>query len=103
MNGKRGAGDGWHEATSGTITGELGFSNGDASACISRHPEKAIECSIHGDDMSAAGPKDALDWYNSELQKQYELDEGTRLGPGPTDTKEARMLNRITRWTPDGL
>ena len=53
--------------------------------------------------MSAAGPKDALDWYKQELQKHYELDEGARLGPGPTDTKEAKMLNRIVRWTSEGI
>ena len=62
MYGTRKAGDGWHEEISSTLTEKLGFSKGDASACIFRHPEKAIECSIHGDYLSAAGPKDALDW-----------------------------------------
>jgi len=103
MYGTRKAGDGWHEEISGSLTDKLGFSKGDASACIFRHPERAIECSIHGDDLSAAGPKDSLDWYKAELQKIYELDEGARLGPGPLDTKEAKMLNRIIRWTPEGI
>ena len=82
---------------------KLGFSKGDASACVFRHPERGIECSIHGDDLAAAGPKDALDWYKGELQKHYELDEGARLGPGPEDTKESKMLNRIVRWTSAGI
>ena len=103
MYGTRKAGDGWHEEISGTLMNKLGFSKGDASACIFRHPERAIECSIHGDDLSAAGPKDSLDWYKTELQKHYELEEGARLGPGSKDTKESKMLNRIVRWTPVGL
>ena len=37
------------------------------------------------------------------MQKYYEFDEGARLGPGPKDTKEARMLNRMVRWTPEGV
>jgi len=97
MYGARKAGDGWHEEISGTLTEKMGFYTGDASACISRHPEKAIECSIHGGDLSATGPNDALDWYKEELQKTYELEAGARLGPGPKDTKEARMLNRVAR------
>ena len=103
MCGTRKAGEGWHEYTSGTLMSKLGFPKGDASACISRHPDRAIECSIHGDDLSAAGPKDPLDWYKTELQKHYELDEGARLGPGPKDPNEPKMLNRIVRWTPVGL
>ncbi len=74
--GTRNAGDGWHEEISSKLAEKLGFSKGDASACIFRHPERAIECSTHGDDLSAAGPKDALDWYKEELQKTYELEEG---------------------------
>ena len=73
------------------------------SLILPRHPEGEIGCSIHGDDLSAAGPKEALDWYDEELQTYYELGEGARLGPGPEDSKEANMLNRVIRWTPYGL
>ena len=37
------------------------------------------------------------------LKSQYELTVGGRLGPGPRDDKEARVLNRVIRWTADGL
>ena len=103
MYGTRKAGDGWHVEISATLTEKLGFTKGDASACIFRHPERSIECSIHGDDLSAQGPKIELDWYKQELEKTYELKEGARLGPGPTDDKESRMLNRIVRWTEEGI
>ena len=28
---------------------------------------------------------------------------GGRLGPGPNDDKEATVLNRVIRWTPQGI
>ena len=55
MYGTRKAGDGWHVEISSTLIEKLGFTKGDASACIFRHPERSIECSIHGDDLSARG------------------------------------------------
>ncbi len=103
MYGTRKAGDGWHEHYSSTLVGELGFKKGCASACVFRHPSREIECSIHGDDLTATGPKCNLDWYKAELEKVYELKESARLGPGPNDDKEAQMLHRIIRWTPEGL
>jgi hypothetical protein len=103
MYGTRKAGDGWHVEISTTLTEKMGFTKGDASACIFRHPQRPIDCSIHGDDLSAQGPEEELDWYKSELEKVYELKEGARLGPGAKDDKESRMLNRIVRWTNEGL
>ena len=37
------------------------------------------------------------------LKQHYELTVGGRLGPAATDDKEARVLNRIIRWTDKGL
>ena len=58
---------------------------------------------MHGDDLTTSGPKDQLDWFKAELEKHYELTEAHQLGPGEGDDKEARVLNRIVRWIPDGL
>ena len=38
-----------------------------------------------------------------DADKKYELKEGSRLGPGPNDDKEGRVLNRIVRWEKEGL
>ena len=103
LYGTRKAGDGWHVEVSGTLTDELGFTKGCASACVYSHPSRGIEVSIHGDDLTATGTKRNLDWYKAELEKHYKLEEGARLGPAPGDDKEARMLNRVIRWTPEGL
>ena len=37
------------------------------------------------------------------MSTRYELKEGARLGPGEHDDKEGRVLNRIVRWTDEGL
>ena len=67
------------------------------------HPSHGISVSVHGDDFIATGPKDQLDWFETRPKSHYELTVGGRLGPGPTDDKEARVLNRIIRWTDNGL
>ena len=58
---------------------------------------------MHGDDFTTAGPKSGLDKFVEMLKEKYELKEAARLGPGPEDDKEARVLNRIIRWTDYGL
>ena len=58
---------------------------------------------MHGDDFTSSGPKDALDWLEGALAEEYELDIGPRLGPGPQDQKEGRVLNRVIRWLDDRI
>ncbi len=103
MYGTRRAADGWHCEYAGRLVNELGFEVGDASACVFYHKARGIRCSVHGDDLTAVGEKRHLDWYRQELEKLYELKEAHRLGPGPADDKEATVLNRVVRWTPEGL
>ena len=78
----------------------MGFQRCRSLACVFWHPEWHIITSVHGDDFPSAGPKEALDWFRAEMEKNYELKEAARLGPGPGDDKEGRVLNRIVRWLP---
>jgi hypothetical protein len=103
MYGTRKAADGWHSEYASRLVDDLGFEIGDASACVFLHKARNLRCSVHGDDLTTCGPKMHLDWFKSELEKFYELTEAHRLGPGPSDDKEARVLNRIVRWTDAGL
>ena len=96
MYGTRRAAEGWQEECSGTLVG-LGFVQGLASPCMFHHPEKGLVTSVHGDDFTTAGPKDALDWFDAALQGKYELSKGGRLGPGPKDDKQGLVLNRVIR------
>ena len=58
---------------------------------------------MHGDDFTSSGPKRQLDMLKAKMEEKYELKENYRIGPGPEDAREARILNRIVRWTADGL
>ena len=102
LYGTRPAAKGWHTEFSESME-ELGFEKGVASACVFRHNERNIATSVYGDDFLSEGPKDQLDWFKAALENKYELTESARLGPGSADDKEARMLNRVVRWTPTGL
>ena len=81
----------------------MGFLRGDASACVFRHADRRLTASVHGDDFSVCGPKRQLDWMRDEMRKKYELTEIGRLGPSEKDDKEVKILNRIARWTEDGI
>ena len=102
MYGTQKAADGWQSEYSGTLIA-MGFVQGTASACVFSHPGRSIVVSVHGDDFTAAGACEDLDWYEAELAKRYEISLGWRLGPGPDDRKEATILNRVVRWTAKGL
>ena len=38
-----------------------------------------------------------------KMEEKYELTESARLGPSCKDDKEVRVLNRVVRWTPEGV
>ncbi len=102
MYGTRGAADGWQEEYS-TLLVSLGFRQGDASPNIFRHVSRLITTSVHGDDFASCGPADALDWLEAAISEHYELTISPRMGPGPNDAKEGRVLNRIIRWLDDSI
>ena len=86
MYGTRMAADGWQEEYS-TFLVELGFTQGMGHPNVFKHHSRNIACSVHGDDSTASGPCDDLDWYEQEVGKKYEITVGPRLGPGPNDAK----------------
>ena len=103
MYGTRAAADGWQEEYSSFIVKDLGFRQGTSSACIFRHDDKQIYLSVHGDDFTAVGAKNNLDWFEEQMKGHYELTMQPRLGPGENDSKEAIVLNRVIRWTSKGI
>ena len=102
MYGTRHAAQGWQHEYSSTLI-EMGFVQGLASPCMFHHPSRGMASSVYGDDFTTTGSKKELDWFEAELEKRYELTKGGRLGPGPSDAKEGTILNRVVRWTPQGL
>ena len=102
MYGTRRAADGWQEEYSSSLV-ELGFGQGSACPCVFYNGERDLLCSVHGDDFTTRGPKAELDWFEQKLAERYELKVGPRLGPAPEDAKEVTVLNRVLRWTDNGL
>ncbi|MBS94029.1 MAG: hypothetical protein CL799_06265 [Chromatiales bacterium] len=103
MYGTRAAADGWQEEYSSFLVERLGFNQGQSSPCVFRHPERQLVASVHGDDFTTAGAKHDLDWYEHELEAHYECTIQPRIGPGAEDAKEATALNRVIRWTAEGV
>ena len=81
----------------------MGFVQGISCPCVFTHPSRGLVCSVHGDDFTTAGEKLQLDWFEDSLEAKYELKREVRLGPGPGDKKELSGLNRILRYTPQGI
>ncbi len=103
MYGTRAAADGWQEEYPAFLVEELGFTQGLSSACVFSHPERSVRLSVHGDDFTACGEKEDLDWYEDAMTEHYECTIQPRIGPSSLDAKEAVVLNRVIRWTTDGL
>ena len=102
MYGTRMAADGWQEEYSTALI-SFGFTQGDACPNLFYHEEKGIVTSVHGDDFTSSGPADSLDWLEQSIGERYEVTIEPRLGPGPTDAKEGRVLNRVIRWCADSI
>ena len=86
-----------------TLVAELGFAQGVSSPCVFSHAERSIVLNVHGGDFIAAGSKRQLDWLEDAMRQHYELTTQPRLGPGAGDAKEGVILNRVIRWTEQGL
>ena len=63
----------------------------------------AIHVVVHGDGFTARGVDSALDLCETALATSFDLKLRGRLGEGPDDIKEIRVLNRILRVVPEGL
>ncbi len=103
MYGTRSAADGWQEECSSFLVEEMGFEQGMSSPCLFRHPRRQLVCSVHGDDFTTTGSKRDLDWFEHTIEQCYECPIQPRLGPGKDDAKEGIVLNRVVRWTAEGI
>jgi hypothetical protein len=81
----------------------LGFAKGAASPCCYFHASLGVRCIVHGDDFVLSGSACALDEVKAGMHARFLLKELGRLGGGPGELRELRVLNRVIRWTPAGL
>jgi len=102
MYGTRAAADGWQEEYSTSLIA-MGFVQGTSCTTIFHHPSRSLKCTVHGDDFTCLGPRSSMTWFEEQLGAKYEYTCGGRLGPGPTDDKEGMILNRVVRWSDNGI
>ena len=65
--------------------------------------ERQIVVSVHGDDFICSGAQPQLQCLEAQLRSKYELTVGARLGPSKEEDHEGLVLNRVVRWTSQGL
>ena len=81
---------------------ELGFSKGASSPCTFYHEARKIKTIVHGDDFVSEGSAFNLARVDAELRKSFTLKTQV-LGPDRGEVRELTILNRVVRWTADGL
>ena len=87
--GSKDAGTIWEAFYVDALT-STGFLQGKSSPCAFWHPTLEISVVVHGDDFTALGTDSALDTYESELLKKFDLKLRGRLGEEEQDLKEDR-------------
>ena len=58
---------------------------------------------VHGDDFTALGVDEDLNWYEKSLAKYFELKIRGRIGVGCDGPNEIKILNRCLKLTAEGL
>ena len=81
---------------------KIGFVVGKASPCNFVHNERKIALTVHGDDFTIIGNNMQLKWLGDKMRQRYELKMDV-LGPEVHCVQEVRILNRIIRWTKEGI
>ena len=80
-----------------------GFKQGVASTCVFTHDERDLRCVVHGDDFIFSGTSESLAWVTERMHESFLVKVVGQLGGDPGDLQEVRVLNRVLRWTPEGI
>ena len=98
LYGTRDASKGWQAKVHEVMT-ELGYEIGRYSPCITYHRPSSTVNLFHGDDLVFAGPAESVHEVLHGLAGQFQL---TSTVVGEHEAREARILNRVVRWDPEG-
>ena len=86
MYGTRDAAQNWECQYAETME-KMGFTRGKAAPCLFYHSGHNLRIAVHGDDFTNFGSDSALNWFQSEIQKYFEVKVRGRIGPGEKDQK----------------
>ena len=81
----------------------MGFTRGLANPCCFVHHGRSLSLVVHGDDFTCVGAAKDLEWYESEMQKAFQIKIRGRMGEAKGKDNEMWILNRIVRLDEDGL
>ena len=81
----------------------MGFVTGSSTPCVFNHVAKDISIVVHGDDFTALGTEDMLDWYEIKLKAKFEIQVRGKLGEYCTVPQEIRILNRVVTCSSMGI
>merc|ERR1711973_531261 len=102
MYGTRDAAQNWEYAYVEAME-EIGFNRGAATPCAFYMAEKNLRVVVHGDDFTVLGLEADLDWFRRKISEKFEVKFRGRIGPGISDDKSIRILNRVVTWTEEGI
>ena len=102
LYGTRDASANWQEEVIKCMR-EWGFEVSRFNTCMFQHKTREIRCLVHGDDFVSVGHPDELRWMKTKLSQRFEI-KTSMVGMNTHDgeIKEARILNRVIRVTPQG-
>ena len=92
----------WEDCYASSLVA-MGFRRGIANPCCFRHPDRDMSVVVHGDDFTALGCRDDLEWYAKQLSDHFEIVVKGYLGESDDCSKEVRVLNRIVRIDSEGI
>ena len=101
MYGTRDAAANWASEYCGTLL-SAGYAQGKASPCIFHNEMSDTTVMVHGDDFVGVGRPEELAKLRDVLENKYKLKVETLSGANG-DSREVRILNKVVRWTPEGV
>ena len=79
-----------------------GFKQGKSNPCLFWNESTDVAIMVHGDDFVAVGCEESLKATRKTLNDKYKIKVET-LGGEPGDAKEIRVLNKVLRYTGEGV
>ena len=101
MYGTRDAAVNWSAEYTATLEKD-GYTRGVANSCLFYNKDLDVTVMVHGDDFIAVGLESQIDKTKDTLQDKYKL-KTEKLGAGKADKKEVRILNKVVRYTTEGV
>ncbi len=80
----------------------IGFTQNKGIPSVFYHKARGIRTMVHGDDYVSVGSRSEIKWFESELSKKFDIKTSV-IGSTPEDQKEVKILNRIVRFTGEGV